>query len=69
MHAKLKVYIKIIDLNILKHPNMLNITCTGHPRCWGVGTLLIRVRVLGNEALENRNGRHKFTCEEMVELN
>ena len=23
----------------------------------GVGTLLVRVRVLGNEALENRNGR------------
>ena len=25
-------------------------------KCWGVGTLLIRVLVLGNEANENRNG-------------
>ena len=24
-------------------------------KCWGVGTLLIRVSVLGNEADENRN--------------
>ena len=31
------------------------ITCTDHLRCWRVETLLIRVSVLGNEALENRN--------------
>ena len=37
----------------------------------GVGTLLVRVGVLGNEAPENRNGEHmtaaKQTYEEMVE--
>lgn len=38
---------------------VLNRTCTGHPRCWGVGTLLVRVDVLGNEASENRNGKHE----------
>lgn len=35
---------------------MFNSTCIDYPRCWGVGTLLIRVDVLGNEASENRNG-------------
>ena len=29
-------------------------------KCWGVGTLLVRVEVLGNEASENRNGILEF---------
>lgn len=34
----------------------------------GVGTLLVRVEVLGNEASENRNGRLAYELEEMVEI-
>lgn len=34
-----------------------NTACTDYPRCWGVGLLLIRSCVLGNEAHENRNDR------------
>ena len=33
-----------------------NTACTDYPRCWGVGSLLIRGYVLGNEAYENRKG-------------
>ena len=43
-------------------------TCTDYPRCWGVGTLLVRVEVLGNEASENRNGRLSVKIEEIVGL-
>ena len=41
-------------------------TCTDYSRCWEVGTLLVRVAVLGNEAAENRNVRHFIKSEEIV---
>lgn len=34
-----------------------NTACIDYPRCWGVGTLLTRVMILGNEVIENRKDR------------
>ncbi len=42
-------------------------TCIDYPRGWGVGTLLIRVSILGNEVLENRNERNR-NVEEIVRM-
>ena len=44
----------------------ISLTCIDYPLCRGVGLLLIRSNVLGNEAFENRNGTRNNNCEEIV---
>lgn len=41
-------------------------TCNDYPRCWGVGILLTRIAIVGNELAENRNSRLCFNKEEIV---